>query len=196
MRALVLRNDSEKDMKDPAFQAWIKRNLKLLAALELDRDRFFRLVFPAASQASIDRMICKDPRVKTLLQYCRFADPPRHSHVSEVICGQRRIMRWILHHHPFPPALHLRQKWITQFEQDWLPALTTIPCVCIYHHALSTTTKEEIHSSQCKRREQLTGLILADLHGLNMAGVAKLCKNAHKNTFPLSHRPSGPAKLT
>lgn len=193
VRALVLRTDLKKEIENPAFHAWVKRNLKLLAALELDKGTLLKRAFPTASQNVIDRMICSCAPVKTLLQYCRFADPPRHSHVSEVLLGQRRIMRWILQYHPFP-ALHLRNEWVMKFEEDWLAALTIIPCVCNYQHALSTTTKEEICSAQCKRREQLTGLILGDLHGLSTAGVAKLCKNAHKNTFPLSNRPLGPSK--
>lgn len=192
MLAFVLRANLEKEIGNPPFQAWMKRNLKLLAAIELDASRIFRLAFPNASQAIIDRIVCADSRARTLLNHCRFGNPPRHSHVSEVIRGQRRTMRWVLHHHPFP-ALHLRREWVKQFEENWLATLTIIPCVCTYQEELSNRAKEEIYSSKCNRPERVTGIVLADLHGLNEAGVAKLCKQTYSNTVPLSHRPLSPS---
>lgn len=192
MRALVLRPDLEQELKDSAFQSWVKRNLKLLAALEVEKAALVKAMFPSASHAIIDRMVCSFTPIKLLLQYCRFAAPPRHAHVSEVIRGQRRTMRWILHHHPFP-ALHLRREWVKQFEHNWLAALTIIPCVCTYQEELSNSAKEEIYSSNCKRPERVTAIVLADLHGLNEAGVAKLCKQNYSNTVPLSHRPLSPS---
>lgn len=187
--ALMQRAGFERDLENASFEPWVGRNLKLMAALELRVANAIRGTLPGADQTFVDRLLCKDIAIRTLLQICKFGHVPRFSHVTEVIRGQRRIMRWILsHHHPFPHAVRQRPNWIKVFEENWLCLLAIVPCFHNYPDELSSPKREEIRTLMCPRPDRITRIILADIHDLSEDGIAKLCKPTSCNTVPLYRR--------
>lgn len=186
LRPLLKRHD----LDDEQVVSWIARNLKILAALEKRISHVSSQLFGTKNESILARLVLNDTRVRTLRRLLATGTPPRHTHVSETINAQRRLMGAILQQLPFPPSAKGHAKWLQEFERDWLSGLLLIPCQCSYPDTLSDRCKEEICASMRKPRAGgLIRTILADIHGLgglDGKGVRKLFQSAHKNTSPLS----------
>lgn len=180
-RDLIKRHQERHDLADEYARRWIARALKCLAVWEARIAECLRKIHINDDNV-LGIMVLKNPNVKRLRWLLAHAPPPRFTHVTETINAQRRLMGFILEHHPFPRKAEERQKWLDEFNREYLSSLLVIPCLCNYQESISGRFELEIFA--CKRNEQLTRLLLADLHGLDHTGIRRLYKTQYNNTSP------------